>query len=350
MVQVCLRLTRASRLALMLATISAAQFRASIQGTVSATSGGLRPDATVTVTNTETGKEEKATTSNEGFYRVAGLPPGNYTVSAEKSGYKKKILESLSVNAETTQGVDIVLEVGEVSAVVTVAQEAAPLLQTENANVDKTITTQEVLRLPQASRDPYQLIRLAPGVFGEGARTADGNAANLPNTSGPGGSGVSIFQTENQVPISANGQRVSANSFQIDGVSVNSQTWGGAAVITPSQESVKEVSVTSSTYSAEDGRNSGAQVKVVTQNGTNDFHGSAFFKYNTPAWNAFNKGFTIPGTTRGVAPQRVENRDKTFGGSLGGRAIRDRLFFFFSYEGLRSSSNNTYQGFVETPQ
>jgi len=334
----------------MFATISAAQFRASIQGTVSDTSGGLIPDATVTVTNKETGKEEKATTSNEGFYRVAGLPPGNYTVSAEKSGYKKKILESLSVNAETTQGVDIVLEVGEVSAVVTVAQEAAPLLQTENANVDKTITTQEVLRLPQASRDPYQLIRLAPGVFGEGARTADGNAANLPNTSGPGGSNVSIFATENQVPISANGQRVSANNYQIDGVSVNSQTWGGAAVITPSQEAVKQVQVTSSTYSAEDGRNSGAQVRVVTVNGTNNFHGSAFFRYADPGLNAFNKFHGIPGTTRISSPQRVEAKNRSYGGSIGGPIVHNKAFFFFSYEGFRSNTNNTYEYLVESTQ
>ena len=79
-----------------------------------------------------------------------------------------------------------------------------------------------------------------------------------------GNGDMSIFQTENQVPISANGQRLSANSFQIDGVSVNSQTWGGAAVVTPSQEAVKEVQVTSSTYSAEDGRNSRANGLVYS--------------------------------------------------------------------------------------
>src|SRR5206468_2774084 len=144
---------------------------------------------------------------------------------------------------------------------------------------DRAITTREILRIPQSGRDPYELIRMTPGVFGDGARGGAGAAVNLPNTTGPGGSNSSIFQTENQVPISANGQRVSANSFQIDGVSVNSQTWGGAAVITPSQESVKELQVSSSSYSAEDGRNSGAVVKVVSQNGTNVFHGSLFYKY-----------------------------------------------------------------------
>src|SRR4029079_7748262 len=96
---------------------------------------------------------------------------------------------------------------------------------------------------------------------------------------GWGRSTVSISHTEIQVPISANGQRLSANSFQIDGVSVNSQTWGGAAVVTRSEHAVKEIQVSSSAYSAEHVRNSGAIIKVVSQNGTNDFHGSAFFKY-----------------------------------------------------------------------
>ncbi len=337
-------------LLLFIVTTASAQFRASIQGIVKDTSGAVIPEATVTVTNKETGKQQQVTASSEGFYRVSGLAPGTYTVSAEKAGYKKKMLESVTVSAEATEGLDISLDVGDVTATVTVAQEATSLLQTENANVDKTISNQEVMRLPQASRDPYQLIRLAPGVFGEGARTANGGAANLPNTSGPGGSSSSIFATENQVPITANGQRVSANNYQIDGVSVNSQTWGGAAVITPSQESVKEVQVTSSTYSAEDGRNSGAQIRVVTENGTNSFHGSAFFRYADPGLNSLNKFHGIPGTSRTSVPQRVEQKNRSYGGSIGGPIIHNRAFFFFSYEGFRSSTNNTYQGFVETSQ
>jgi hypothetical protein len=223
-------------------------------------------------------------------------------------------------------------------------------LQTEDANVRRTITNDEVLQLPQVGRDPYELARLAPGVFGAGARDSTGGSQRLPNTAGPGGSNSSIFQTENAQPISANGQRVSANNYQIDGTSVNSQTWGGAAVITPSQESVKEVQVTSSTYSAEDGRNSGAQIKVVSQNGTNQFHGSGFFKLNDPKFNAFNKMPLRIGNITTQGPQRVENRFKSYGGSVGGPIVRDRLFFFFSYEGLKSSSSNTFNTIIDTPQ
>src|SRR6185503_6871584 len=124
-----------------------------------------------------------------------------------------------------------------------------------------------------------------------------------------------IFQTENQPQIVANGQRISANNYQIDGVSVNSLSHGGAAVITPNQESVKEIQISSSSYSAEDGRNSGAQIKVVSQNGTNDFHGSAFLKYDSPKLNSFNKYRNDFG--RGQF-ERVERKFTQFGGSIGG--------------------------------
>ncbi len=341
-----------------------AQFKAGIQGTVTDSAGGLVPEAKVTLTNTETARTQEVTASGEGFYRFTGLPPGKYTLAVEKAGFKRKIFESVTISAESVEGLDVALEPGDVSAIVTISDESAPLLETENANIDKTITNEEILRLPQSGRDPYELARLAPGVFGMGARGANGNSQGLPNTSGPGGSNNSIFATENVQPISANGQRVSANNYQVDGTSVNSQTWGGGAVITPSQESVKEVSVVSSTYSAEDGRNSGAQIKVVTKNGTNDWHGSGFFKLNDPSLNAFN---TLPrsiGTFTTDGPTRVERKYNSFGGSFGGPlhlprfgeggpstySGKDKLFFFFAYEGLRENTNNTYNSLIETAQ
>jgi hypothetical protein len=327
-------------LALAFAVTAHAQFRASVQGTVTDQSGAVVSEATVTLTNKETGRTQQTETSDEGFYRFSGLAPGEYTLTAELSGFKKTSLE-ITVNAEETQGADIALAAGEVSEVVTITDDSAPELETENANVTNAVTRAEVLRLPQFGRDPYELARLTPGVFGSGARDGSGGSVRLPNTSGPGGSNLSIFQTENQVPISANGQRLSANSFQVDGVSVNSQTWGGAAVITPSQEAVKEVRVSSATYSAEDGRNSGAVIKVVTQSGTNEFHGSAFFKYNDPGLNAFNR---FP-----VTPSRVENKFRQFGGSIGGPVLRNKLFFFFAYEGLRNNTDVPFREWVETP-
>src|SRR5437588_447992 len=182
--------------------------------------------------------------------------------------------------------------------------------------------------------------------FGDGARSGQGGALALPNATGPGGSNNAIFQTENQVPIVANGQRTSQNNFEIDGVSVNSLTWGGAAVVTPNQESVKSVRVSSSEYSAEAGRNSGAQIQVVSQNGTNQFHGSGVFKYNDPLFNAFNKF----GGPNGAPPVRVNQLLRQFAASVGGPVIKDKLFFFFSYEGLRQGNTNFATSYVETAQ
>ena len=324
-----------------------AQFRAAVQGVVTDSAGATVADANVTLTSNETGVAQTANTSGEGFYRFSQLAPGLYTITVEKATFKKQELTEVKVDAEQVQGVNVTLEAGGITETVTVQAENAGL-ETEDANIRKTITTQDVLNLPQIGRDPYELARLTPGVFGTGARSADGSGTLLPNTSGPGGSSNSIFATEDRQPISANGQRVSSNNYQIDGSSVNSQTWGGGAVITPSQESVKEVQITSSTYSAEDGRNSGAQIKVVSQNGTNQWHGSAFFKLNDPSLNAFNK---FPrNIIQDVGPARVEQKYKSYGGSFGGKIIKDRLFFFFTYEGLTNKTNNINQTpiYVET--
>jgi hypothetical protein len=341
------RLILCGLIVLGLSAAALAQFRAGIQGTVTDNNGGVVPEATVTLLNIDTNQTQTTTASESGFYRFSGLAPGNYRVTTEKTGFKKKVLDNVVVNAEQLQGLDITLDAGVISETVTVTADATPL-QTEDANIRKSITTQEVLALPQAGRDPYELARLAPGVFGTGARSAGGDSIRFPNAQGPGGSNLGIFATENVQPISANGQRASANNYQIDGTSVNSQTWGGGAVITPSQESVKEVIVTSTTYSAEDGRNSGAQVKVVSQSGTNQWHGSAFFKLNSPSLNAFNTMPRFIGSIDTGGPRRVEREYKSFGGSFGGRIIKDKLFFFFTYEGLREDTSNTYQTLIDT--
>ncbi len=346
-----------------LGIIANAQFRAGIQGTVTDPQGGAVTEAMITVTNKETAKAQQVTSSGEGFYRVSSLPPGTYTVTAEKTGYSKKVLESVSVSAETTQGLDITLEVGEVTATVTVSGEGTTALQTENATIGGSISTREVLRLPQVGRDPYQLIRLAPGVFGQGAFIGQGNAVRFPNGGTGGDSGGNIFSTENRPEISAGGQRVEANNIQIDGVNAMSQNWGGSAVITPNQESVKEVRVLATNYSAENGRNTGAQIQVVSQSGANAFHGSLFFKRNTPGMNAFQR-FTRAGTALRENPQRVNQFLSTYGGSIGGPIYlprfgeggrsywsgKNKLFFFFSYETATRDSSRQEGQWVQTLQ
>jgi outer membrane receptor protein involved in Fe transport len=341
-----------------------AQFGASIQGTVVDSSGGAVVGATVTVTNPDTGISKTTVTADTGFYRVSALVPGKYTISVEAAGFKKEVTKGVFVSAEELTGHDIVLQLGAVTESVTISGDAITL-NSENANVAGSISAQDIQRLPEVGRDPYELLRLAPGVLGDNARGgATNNATFLPGTEQLGGaSNTGIFQTENQPQISANGQRVSSNNYEIDGVSVNSLGLGGAAVVTPSQESVKEIKVITSTYSAEDGRNSGAQIKVISQNGTNQFHGSGVVVFDDKGLNAFNKFYgptnipanmlTCQDNTKVFAsrcPERVDTKQRLFGGSLGGPVLKDKLFFFFSYEGLRRNDTTFTNEWIETPE
>jgi len=329
---------------LFLATSAHAQFKATVQGTILDPTGGAVPGAKVTILNQDTGLSRESTASAEGFYHIAELAPGKYTVIVEAPGFKSATLKDIMVLAEQSRGLDVTLQVGDVSDKVTVTA-SDEVLQTQDANISSTISSEQIQRLPQFGRDPYELLRLAPGVFGDGARAGNGTAANLPNSGGPGGSNNSIFSVENQVQVTANGQRNSGNNFTIDGTSVNSLTWGGAAILTPNQESIQEVTIVANTYSAEDGRNTGAQVKVVSKNGTNQFHGSGFFKVDSPGMNAFNRW----GGPDGQAPEKVEQNLRQFGGSIGGPIKKDKMFFFFSYEGDRNSDTSFSGGqYVET--
>jgi len=274
--------------AVFFAAAAHAQFKASIQGTVQDAKGGAVVGAKITISSQDTGVEHETVSSDQGFYRINELAPGQYTVIVEASGFKQAVLKDVLVEAEQPRGLDITLAVGAVQDSVTVSATPGGL-ETENANVNGTIGSQEVLTLPQFGRDPFELLRLTPGVFGDAARAGNGNSFALPQQVGPGGSNNAIFQTENQVQIVANGQRVTANNYSLDGVSVNSLSNGGAAVITPNQESVQEIIVTSASYNAEQGRNSGAQVEVISKGGTNNLHGSALAHFNDKGLNSFNK-------------------------------------------------------------
>ncbi len=265
-----------------------AQYGASIQGTILDKSGAAVAGAQVTVTNQATGVSRNTVSGDSGFYRIPSLTPGAYRVDVEAATFKKQTTPDVTVAAEATKGLDVTLEPGPAQESVTV-NESVVDLQTENASIGGTITSQQIVNLPEFGRDPYELLRLTPGVFADSARQGNGNSSPIPQQVGPGGSNSQIFQTENQVQAIADGQRVTANNFILDGVSVNSLEWGGAAVVTPNQESVDEVSVAANSYSAQDGRNSGAQVKIISKSGTNDWHGSAFVKFNDKGLNAFNK-------------------------------------------------------------
>lgn len=350
------RLLLMSAFLLFASSFALGQYGASLEGTVTDNSGAVISGAAVTATDQATGVSHSAVTGESGFYRITGLPPGLYRVDVEAASFKKTSRSDIPVGSEAASAANVTMQSGSASETVTVTSDVSSL-QTEDANVQGTISSVEVANLPEINRDPYELLRLAPGVFGDGARLGDGRSSGFPNgaggnggSAGPGGSSAAIFQVENQQPISANGMRVTSNDYLVDGVGVNSLQWGGAAVITPSIEAVQEITVLSNDYDASDGRSSGAHIKTVTKSGTNAFHGGGVFLYHNPNFNAFNK---FGGYTTGVGQQpsvRDEDAFRQFAGTLGGPIVKNKIFFFFNYEGLRARNTTFENNWVETSQ
>jgi len=314
-----------------------AQYRASIQGVVTDPQGNAVAGAALTLTNHETGQVLTSTTNENGIYNFGGLPPSQYTLTVEKAGFKKKVLEDVGVIAEQANAVNLQLEVGSIDQTVTVNGDSTPLIDTETSNLQGTVTSEEIQRLPSFGRDPFQLLQLAPGAFGDGAQGAGGGTQNLPSTTIGGTGGTDgPFKIENGGQITANGARTGENNYQIDGVGTTSVTWGGTSVITPNEDSIKEVKILTDNYDAENGRYRGAQVQIISQNGTNQYHGSIYLKAHRPGLDAFTRynGY-------GNANVKDASRFNDWGGSAGGPILKNKLFVFFSYETL---SNNAKQG------
>jgi len=324
----------------------AAQFNASLQGTVTDASGGIISGAHVKLLNTGTQAAQDTTANDQGFYRFNQIPAGTYTVTADATGFQTGTVTAIQVAADLPQSTNVTLQAGNIQTTTTVTASTIPMLQTADASVSGTITGAQLQELPAFGRDPYSLIRTMPGITGTGGHSGGGGTVFLGNTSGPGGSNTSIFQTENQVQVSSSGQRVTQNVYLIDGVNVNSLGWGGAAVVTPNSESVGDETVISSDYSAEDGRDSGAQIKTTTKSGTNTFHGSAVFRFQDPKFNAYNKW----GGPNNAPPVRVQSNFRQYAASIGGPIKKDKLFFFFSFEGLRNNTTSYGSEWVTTPQ
>ena len=333
-------------LALSMSVPAFAQFNASLAGTVQDSSGAVIPNATVNLTNLGTNQKLTTTSSGTGAYQFNELPAGHYSLSVTANGFKQSDFADVVLEAESPRSLNVTMAAGGATEVVTVEGNQTPLLQTSDADIKTTIDAETIENLPTYGSDPYELLRTAPGITGDGSRTGTGQANFLPNGAGPGGSNSGIFQTENQVQITADGQRQADNNYMIDGVSVNSLTHGGSAVVTPNIEAVGQMTVISTSYDAADGRNSGAQIKVVTKSGTNDLHGSAYFQYDEPGLNAYNKW----GGPQGALPIRVDNKARTWAGSLGGPLWKNKAFLFASYEGYTTATNGFENSYVETPQ
>src|ERR1051325_7845139 len=150
----------------LLTTMAHAQYRASIQGVVTDTQGAVIPGATITLTDKQTNRTATATSDANGVYNFGALPPSSYIVQAEKSGFKTKTLDNYSPVAEQANALNLQLEPGGASETVTVSAEQMPAIDTQTASVSGTVTSNQVQHMPSVGRDVFQLVQLAPGVFG----------------------------------------------------------------------------------------------------------------------------------------------------------------------------------------
>ncbi len=338
------------------APMARAQFRASLRGTVTDTQGAAIQGATVTLVNTGTNEKMVSTSDANGIYQFNALGPAPYQLTVEHDGFKKKVLDKVEIIPEQLNALNLQLELGEVQQTVTVSG-TTQTLDTDTATVSGTISSNQIQHMPSFNRDVFQLAQLAPGVFGDASQQAGGGSFNLPGNQGPGGTpggSGGIFATENGPQIQSAGGQYETNGISIDGISTVSAVWGGTSVITPSEDSVEDMKVVSNSYDAENGRFSGAQIQVTTKSGTNELHGSAFFKASRPGLNAYQRwngvGSDAPGTpaTRGL--NRDDDRFNQYGGSLGGPIWKNRIFAFFNWETSPLSSVTTAQGWYETSQ
>ena len=305
-----------------------AQFRSSIEGTVSDASGAVVADVKVVLTNAATGVTQSAQSNTEGYFRFPTLPPGSYKLTATKPGFQTLNQENVSLLAQETRTVPMVLKVGQVQETVTVTTEAAPI-QLSEAKIASDISAQELHELPLAGRNILNVLGQTPGVTGVG--TASGTAG-----------GTDVFSLVNNPFNNANGQRGDGNSFYVDNTLATSNPDPGSYNLTPNPDSVQELHVAVNDYSAESGRAGSVVIQAVTKSGSNHFHGSLFEYHQDNALTALNH-LQAPGTKLDAT------RRNEFGGSVGGPIQRDKMFFFFSWDQKRQSAPTTIVSTVEHP-
>src|SRR5882762_1038473 len=240
---------------LLCAVSTRAQYRASIQGVVTDPAGAVVSGATLTLTNLDTNLQLTATSDENGVYNFNALPSAKFSLAVEMKGFKKKTLANVGIIPEQANALNIQLELGQVTESVTVSGDSTPLMDTETASLNGVVNSNQIQHLPSFGRDVLKLAQLTPGAFSDGSQASGSSNYNIPGTqTGGGASGGSngIFKTENGAQVIANGQQTEDNGISIDGISTTSVVWGGATIITPSEDSIDSVKVVSNSYDAED--------------------------------------------------------------------------------------------------
>ncbi|HWB82512.1 MAG TPA: TonB-dependent receptor [Bryobacteraceae bacterium] len=287
-----------------------------IIGTVTDVSGAAVVGAKVTATNINQGVSTSVTTNDSGNYTLTQLAPGQYSIAVEGQGFSRFVQQNVTVTVGLSTRVDAALQVGKITEEITVSA-APPGLQTDRAEVDTTLGGRQITQLPVLNRNFTNLTLLVPG--------AQLNTFQHAPSENPQGSTL----------VNTNGQEFAGTNYLLDGMNNNDSVLG-IVMVNPPIDSVGETSIATSNYDAEFTQAGGAVVRVETRSGSNQLHGSAFeFLQNNifQARDSFSQGLHDPGTP--APPNRgiPELRWNQFGGSLGGPAIRDKLFWFGDYQG-----------------
>lgn len=300
-------------LILFAAGLSAQSFTASVRGTVGDPSGAAIASAKVTVTDADRGTTHTTVSDEAGRYVVSALPPSTYIITVEAPGFKKFVSGRITLVVQQQATVDTQLQVGDIATTVEV-EGAAALVNTTQANLGQVIENKYIVSLPNIARNAMNLTYLTPGVVGSGGRNPGGDA----NTN-----------------FVANGSRNSTSDVLLDGVTVVTVEQNSGITdlkFSPSIDAVQEFKMQTNFFSAEYGQTGGAVVNMVTKSGTNDFHGTGYYFLRHADLNA-NSWFS----NRSGSPRPYFRRDQ-FGGVLGGPVIKNKTFFFGTYEYTRSKS------------
>jgi hypothetical protein len=282
-----------------------------IYGRIDDPSGAAVTGASVIVKSVQTNQTRTGTTDQQGVYTFALLPVGLYNIGVEVSGFKPHERKGVELQVEEKLRVDFQLELGQVTESIVVSTQA-PQIDTASSTLGKVVEERRIVDLPLNGRNFLQLGLLQPGV-----------APPVPNIDVVG-SGLNNAPGGTSVSFAVNGMRITSNNHLLDGVN-NVEPMSGAAMLVPSVDALQEFRILTNSYSAEFGRSGGSVVTVVTKSGTNEYHGSAFEFLRNDIFDARN--FFAP-----AVPALKQNQ---FGGTIGGPIVKDRTFFFGSYEGFR---------------
>jgi hypothetical protein len=299
-----------------------------ISGVVSDNTGAAIGGCAVTLANLDTNESNQVKTDASGNYSFPSIPPGRYKIQAEKTGFKIFVREPILVEIESGLKIDIALAVGAATETVEVTSQT-PLLQPETNSLGQVI--EHVADLPLNGRNPIALAALVPGVVPQGQPSAGNSSTGSPVGANPFALGD--FQI--------GGGMAGQSQILIDGVPTNGAYLNVVTVI-PTQDAIQEFKVQTNNLGPEYGRFAGGVINLTTKSGTNQFHGSFYDFIRNKVLNA-NDFFD---NRNGV--QRPPFTQNQFGGNGGGPILKDKLFFFGSYEGFRLRKGSPFQSYVPT--